>query len=91
MVAKFFGESYLPSRPPVYQTRDKTAQEAHEAIRPVDPWKGACNTSSDGLWASVIPYRSEDLLLAHPADSQTNDSEVHMQAIQRSLPKKLFY
>ncbi|MGB9080319.1 MAG: M23 family metallopeptidase [Desulfuromonadaceae bacterium] len=59
--------------------------------RPVDPWKGACNTSSDGLWASVIPYRSEDLLLAHPADSQTNDSEVHMQAIQRSLPKKLFY
>lgn len=59
--------------------------------RPVDPWKGACNTSSDGLWASVIPYRSEDLLLAHPADSPTNDSEVYMQAIQRSLPKKLFY
>ncbi|MCL4298887.1 MAG: type I DNA topoisomerase [Anaerolineae bacterium] len=39
VVVKFFGEVYLPPRPPVYQTRDKTAQEAHEAIRPVDPWK----------------------------------------------------
>jgi DNA topoisomerase-1 len=39
VVTKFFGESYLPLKPPVYQTRDKTAQEAHEAIRPVDPWK----------------------------------------------------
>ncbi|MCB0209344.1 MAG: type I DNA topoisomerase [Anaerolineae bacterium] len=39
VVAKYFGEVYLPARPPIYQTRDKTAQEAHEAIRPVDPWK----------------------------------------------------
>jgi DNA topoisomerase-1 len=39
VVTKFFGESYLAPKPPVYQTRDKTAQEAHEAIRPVDPWK----------------------------------------------------
>ena len=39
VVTKYWGEAYLPSRPPVYQTRDKTAQEAHEAIRPVDPWK----------------------------------------------------
>jgi DNA topoisomerase-1 len=39
VVTKFWGESYLPARAPVYQTRDKTAQEAHEAIRPVDPWQ----------------------------------------------------
>jgi DNA topoisomerase-1 len=39
VVTKFFGETYLPPKPPIYQTRDKTAQEAHEAIRPVDPWK----------------------------------------------------
>ncbi len=39
VVTKFFGEAYLPPQPPVYQTRDKTAQEAHESIRPVDPWK----------------------------------------------------
>jgi len=39
VVAKYFGEVYLPASAPVYQTRDKSAQEAHEAIRPVDPWK----------------------------------------------------
>ena len=39
VVTKFWGEAYLPSRPPIYQTRDQTAQEAHEAIRPVDPWR----------------------------------------------------
>ncbi len=37
VVIKYWGEAYLPAQPPVYQTRDKTAQEAHEAIRPVDP------------------------------------------------------
>lgn len=59
--------------------------------RPVDPWKGACNTSSDGLWASTVPYRSDELLMAHPAHNPANDSEVYLQTIQRSLPKKLFY
>jgi DNA topoisomerase-1 len=39
VVEKYFGAVYLPARPPVYQTRDKSAQEAHEAIRPVDTWR----------------------------------------------------
>ncbi|GAB4423767.1 MAG: type I DNA topoisomerase [Anaerolineae bacterium] len=39
VIAKYFGEAYLPPKAPVYQTRDKSAQEAHEAIRPVDPWR----------------------------------------------------
>lgn len=29
-----FGPDYLPEKPPVYKTRAKSAQEAHEAIRP---------------------------------------------------------
>ncbi len=29
-----YGPDYLPERPPFYKTRSKTAQEAHEAIRP---------------------------------------------------------
>lgn len=57
--------------------------------RPVDPWEGTCNTSSAGLWASTVPYRSDDLLLTHPAQDLTNNAEVYLQAIQRSLPKKL--
>ncbi len=33
-VIRRFGEDYVPARPPVYKTRAKKAQEAHEAIRP---------------------------------------------------------
>jgi DNA topoisomerase I len=29
-----FGEEFLPDEPPLYKTRSKNAQEAHEAIRP---------------------------------------------------------
>ena len=59
--------------------------------RPVDPWKGACNSSSDGLWASTVPYHTDDLLLAHPALDPTGDSGVYMQTIQRTMPKNLYY
>jgi len=37
VVTRYWGAAYLPARPPAYATRDKTAQEAHEAIRPTDP------------------------------------------------------
>jgi DNA topoisomerase-1 len=33
-IAGRFGAAYLPDAPPVYKTRSKSAQEAHEAIRP---------------------------------------------------------
>jgi DNA topoisomerase-1 len=29
-----YGKNYLPDEPPVYKTRSKSAQEAHEAVRP---------------------------------------------------------
>lgn len=59
--------------------------------RPVDPWKGTCNSSSEGLWTSEIPYHSDELLLAHPAERLDNDDGVYLQTIQRTLPKKLYY
>ncbi|MFB0546512.1 MAG: type I DNA topoisomerase, partial [Anaerolineae bacterium] len=33
-IAERYGEKFLPPKPPVYKTRTKKAQEAHEAIRP---------------------------------------------------------
>ncbi len=33
-IAEAYGAAFLPDKPPVYKTRSKTAQEAHEAIRP---------------------------------------------------------
>lgn len=37
VIAQFWGPEYLPAQPPTYKTRVKSAQEAHEAIRPTDP------------------------------------------------------
>ena len=31
------GREHLPANPPVYKTKSRSAQEAHEAIRPTDP------------------------------------------------------
>lgn len=66
-------------------------KEENGMYRPVDPWKGACNSSSEGLWASTTPYRTDELLLAHPEGNIPNDSEVYLQTIQRSRPKPGIY
>jgi len=36
LLAKDFGDNYVPKSPRVYKTKAKNAQEAHEAIRPTD-------------------------------------------------------
>ncbi len=33
-IHRLWGEQYLPAKPPLYATKSKNAQEAHEAIRP---------------------------------------------------------
>ncbi len=38
-IHKRFGEKYHPAKPPVYHTKAKGAQEAHEAIRPTSLWR----------------------------------------------------
>ncbi len=37
VIARYWGQDYLPDAPPTYKTRVKSAQEAHEAIRPTEP------------------------------------------------------
>ncbi len=38
-IAKRYGQELLPEEPPVYKTKSKGAQEAHEAIRPTSVWR----------------------------------------------------
>ena len=38
-VAKEFGDDFVPARPPVYKTKSRSAQEAHEAIRPTSVFR----------------------------------------------------
>ncbi|GAB4566441.1 MAG: type I DNA topoisomerase [Anaerolineae bacterium] len=52
-IQKTYGEEYLPPEPPVYRTRAKAAQEAHEAIRP---------TSVLRTPESVAPYLTKEQL-----------------------------
>ncbi|MFG5109121.1 DNA topoisomerase, partial [Campylobacter lari] len=35
-ILKDFGKQYLPTKPKIYNTKSKSAQEAHEAIRPTN-------------------------------------------------------
>ncbi len=37
VILQRFGEGYLPAEPPIYRTKTRGAQEAHEAIRPTSP------------------------------------------------------
>ena len=37
VIERSFGKDYLPSEPPIYKTKTRGAQEAHEAIRPTSP------------------------------------------------------
>jgi len=37
MIGKNYGANYVPESPRNYQQKSKTAQEAHEAVRPTDP------------------------------------------------------
>ncbi|MCX7855298.1 MAG: type I DNA topoisomerase, partial [Anaerolineae bacterium] len=38
-IARRYGENFLPPQPPIYKTRTKGAQEAHEAIRPTSVFR----------------------------------------------------
>lgn len=38
-VEEHYGKEFLPKKPPVYKTKAKTAQEAHEAVRPTSVYR----------------------------------------------------
>jgi DNA topoisomerase-1 len=38
-IDKNYGSDMVPDEPPVYKTKSKTAQEAHEAVRPTSVWR----------------------------------------------------
>ena len=50
-IAQRYGESFLPKKPPIYRTKARSAQEAHEAIRPTSVFRTP---------ESVKPYLSSD-------------------------------
>ncbi|CAA9229864.1 MAG: DNA topoisomerase I [uncultured Chloroflexi bacterium] len=71
-----FGADYLPPSPRRYATRAKNAQEAHEAIRPVDPAK-----TPAALRSSLSPdeWRVYELIWKRTLASQMAPARYHQR------------
>jgi|GEM_PF-2733531 len=60
-------------------------QQAGNVYKPVDPWKGPCNSSSNGLWANNPPYSSGVAATTIPGNTTET---VHLVKAQLSVIKK---
>jgi len=77
VIGSRFGDTYVPVVPPVYKSRAKNAQEAHEAIRPTDvardPSQVSGRLSTDELklyrliWTRMLASQMESARLAQVA------------------------
>lgn len=81
-VTKEFGESYLSIRR--YKTKSKNAQEAHEAIRPTDPFKKSAGFTDDEkkLYA-LIRIRT---LASQMSDAKILRTKIIANTTDQSLP-----
>ncbi len=72
-VTKEFGEKYIPEKPRFYKTKQKLAQEAHEAIRPTNVRSQMSNVKSqmgddyaklyDLIWRRAVASQMSDALM----------------------------
>ena len=51
-IDEHYGSEYSPPKPPVFRTKAKAAQEAHEAVRPTSP------VESSGLVVVLLEQRT---------------------------------
>lgn len=72
-ITKNLGDKYLPDAPRIYKAKAKNAQEAHEAIRPVDPGLAPDKVKSslesdyfrlyDLIWKRTIACQMENVII----------------------------
>ncbi len=77
-IAKQYGEKNLPKTPPVYKTKSKNAQEAHEAIRPT-----SVLTVPDKIKAHLTPeqYKLYNLIWKRTVASQMINATLDTVAV----------
>ena len=77
MIARRFGDNYLPEKPRFYQTKAKNAQEAHEAIRPTE-----LSAAPDSL-RGIEPdqWKLYDLIWKRMAASQMSSAELERTTV----------
>lgn len=77
-IQKNFDSKYLPAQPRQYKTKSKNAQEAHEAIRPVDP-----NIAPKSIETSLQRdlWRLYDLIWKRAVSSQLSSADIDQTRI----------
>ena len=102
LIAKDFGDSYLPGIPRVFKTKAKNAQEAHEAIRPTDFFRRPSELTyildADQLrlyeliWKRAIASSMESALLDQvAADITSPDKAITLRANGSTVKFDGFY
>jgi DNA topoisomerase-1 len=102
LIAKDYGDSYVPAKPRVYKTKAKNAQEAHEAIRPTDMFRRPAQMARlldeqqlrlyELIWKRTIASSMESAVLDQMAvDIQAPDGAVTLRANGSVLKFDGFY
>ncbi|MDO8742959.1 MAG: type I DNA topoisomerase [Candidatus Azambacteria bacterium] len=86
-IKKDFGANYLTATPRIYKTKSKTAQEAHEAIRPTAPDK-----DPETLKANLLPqqFKLYDLIWRRFIASQMPNAIFEATGIDISATNCIF-
>lgn len=87
-----FGKNYMPPQPPIYKTRSKTAQEAHEAVRPTsvfrDPKTIKASLSRDLFKLYELIWSRFMASQMSPAVYDTVTAEIHAGDAKLALAKR---
>ncbi len=84
-IQKEYGNKYIPEKPNYYRSSNKSAQEAHECIRPTDFSKTSINLKLDGDQKRVY-----DIIRARALSSQMVPARLMNTTIYIELQKYLF-
>ncbi|MBI4772901.1 MAG: type I DNA topoisomerase [Deltaproteobacteria bacterium] len=86
LIRERYGNDYAPAKPPVYKNR-KHSQDAHEAVRPTDPWR-----TPDDVQPFLEPdlFKLYELIWKRFVASQMQPAEIDLTAIDISAGDYIF-
>ncbi|MBN1888456.1 MAG: type I DNA topoisomerase [Thermoflexales bacterium] len=88
LIGQKFGPAYLPQHPPVYKTRAKAAQEAHEAIRPTSVMR---QPAAAKPYLERDPYRLYELVWKRFVASQMAPAVLDLTSVEVEAKPNIEY
>lgn len=91
-ITKEFGDRYIPEKPRFYSTKQKLAQEAHEAIRPTNVAKSADAIATDlgKDFAKLYELIWRRALACQMADALVESTTVFVKAVENGTTNYRF-